>query len=302
VASALRITAVFVVVVATSLPVAAAERGFEFGTRYWLSSGENRFSHNAQGVDPTLGNPTSTLAYDELDARALELHWRSNFSSDGWFFKGNFGLGELRDGTLDDEDFNAGQVKFSDTTSSVRGERFSYLTLDVGKDIWASAGGKTALGLFVGFHQWSEQVDAFGATATVGSISVPDSVRVITNDVLWRSLRVGFAGTAAVTSRIRVLADLAFVPYSRIGNDDSHYLRTDLGPVPNVITSGRGSGVQLDLELRYALSERLEAGIGVRHWQLSLGRANVTLAGATVPATEFETRRTGVTATVVGRW
>jgi hypothetical protein len=294
--------AVAIVVLAASLPVAAAERSFELGARYWLSSGENRFSHNAQSVDSTLGNPTSALTYDELDARALELHWRSNFSSDGWFYKGNFGLGEVRDGSLDDEDFDAGQIKVSDTTSAVRGERFSYVTLDFGKEIWSSVGGGTTLGLFAGFQQWSEQVDAFGATATVGPVSVPGDVRVITNDVRWRSLRVGFAGVAAMTSRVRVLADLAFVPYSKMSNDDSHYLRPDLGPVPNVITSGRGSGGQLDLELRYALSDRLEAGIGVRHWQLSKDRANVTLAGVTVPVTEFETRRTGVTATVVGRW
>ncbi len=283
--------------------MAAAERGFELGSRYWLSNGENRFAHNAQGADPTLGNPTSILTYDELDARALEVHWRSNFSSDGWFFKGNFGLGELRDGSFDDEDFNAAQAKTDDTTSAVRGERFSYLTLDVGRDIWESAGGKSALGLFAGFQQWSEQVDAFGLMVSVGnSPDLPQSTRVVTNDVLWRSLRVGVAGTAALTSRIRVLADLAFVPYSRISNEDSHYLRADLGPVPNVITAGRGSGVQFDLELRYALSDRLEAGIGVRHWQLSLERASVALAGVTAPVTEFETRRTGITATVVGRW
>ena len=300
-ASALRLAA-SLAALAAALPLSAAERGFEFGTRYWLSSGENRFAHNAQGVNPTLGNPTSILTYDELDARALELHWRSNFSSEGWFFKGNFGLGEVRDGTFDDEDYDAAQAKTDDTTSVVRGERFSYLTLDVGKDIWASAGGST-LGLFVGFQQWSEQVDAFGLMATVGSLpSLPEGTRVITNDVRWRSLRLGVAGAAAVTSRLRVLADLALVPYSKISNDDSHYLRTDLGPVPNIITSGRGSGVQLDLELRYAWNERLEAGIGVRHWELSKQRANVSLGGVTVPVTEFETRRTGVTATIVGRW
>lgn len=300
-ASALRLAAALAAL-AAALPLAAAERGFEFGTRYWLSSGENRFAHNAQGVDPALGNPTSILTYDELDARALELHWRSNFSSDGWFFKGNFGLGEVRDGSFDDEDYDAAQAKTDDTTSVVRGERFSYLTLDVGKDIWASPGGST-LGLFVGFQQWSEQVDAFGLMATVGgSPSLPEGTRVITNDVLWRSLRIGVAGSAAVTSRLRVLADLAFVPYSKLRNDDSHYLRANLGPVPNIITSGRGSGVQLDLELRYAFGDRLEAGIGVRHWELGKDRANVALAGVTVPVTEFETRRTGVTATVVGRW
>ncbi len=83
-----------------SLPALGQERGFEFGTRYWHSSGENRFAHNAQGVDPTLGNPTSILTYDDLDARALALHWRTG-TPEGWFFKGNFGLGKVRGGGFD---------------------------------------------------------------------------------------------------------------------------------------------------------------------------------------------------------
>jgi hypothetical protein len=302
VAAALGISAVSAALLAAALPAAAQERGFEFGTRYWLSSGENRFAHDASGVDPSrYGNPTSILTYDELDARALELHWRT-YSSMGWFFKGNFGLGEVRDGSFDDEDFDGAQAKTDDTTSAVRGERFSYLTLDVGRDLWRSAAGST-LGVFAGFQQWSEELDGFGLMATVGpSPSFPESVRVITNEVRWRSLRVGVAGRAAIASRIRLLADLAYVPYSSVRNEDSHYLRADLGPVPNIITGGRGSGVQLDLELRFAIHPRLEAGVGVRHWQLTMDRAGVTLAGVTVPVTEFETRRTGLTATVVGRW
>jgi hypothetical protein len=72
--------------------------------------------------------------------------------------------------------------------------------------------------------------------------------------------------------------------------------------VPNIVTEGRGSGVQLDLELRYAFSDRVEAGVGMRHWRLAMDRADVALAGVIVPVTEFETRRTGLTATVVGRW
>jgi hypothetical protein len=290
---------VFLMLIAAGAAM-AQERGLELGTRYWLSNGENRFAHNAQAANPAFGNPTSVLTYDELDARALELHWRSTFP-ERWFFKGNFGAGELRDGTFDDEDYNAGQIKASDTASAVRGDRFSYLTLDFGRNVWTSASG-SVLGVFAGVQQWSEQAEAYGATATVGSIFVPANVRVITNDVRWRSLRLGLAGRAVVMNRLRVLADLAYVPYAQLANDDSHYLRADLGPVPNIVTEGRGSGVQLDLELRYAFSDRVEAGVGMRHWRLAMDRADVALAGVIVPVTEFETRRTGLTATVVGRW
>lgn len=293
----------FLLLLVTAFPALAQERGLELGTRFWLSSGENHFAHNAQAANPTFGNPTSVLTYDGLDARGFEIHWRAAFSPT-WFFKGHFGVGELRDGSFDDEDYAAGQVKTDDTTSAVRGERFSYLTLDVGKDIWASEGGGSRLGVFAGLQQWSEQADAFGLTATVGaSPAFPDSLRVVSNDVRWRSLRLGVAGTAALTQRLRVLADLALVPFSDLRNEDSHHLRGDLGPVPNIVTTGRGSGVQLELELRYAFADRLEAGLGVRHWELGENDADVRFGGGgALPITRFETRRTGLMATVAGRW
>ena len=59
-------------------PWPVSRRG-DLGVRYWLSTGETKISHNAQGVDPTLGNPTSVLVYGNLDAHVLELFGRENF-------------------------------------------------------------------------------------------------------------------------------------------------------------------------------------------------------------------------------
>jgi hypothetical protein len=269
--------------------------------RYWLSRGENAFAHNAQGADPTLGNPTSILTYDDLDAHTLEAFVRSSFGQ-GWFLKANFGVGSVREGSFDDEDYNAGQVKFSDTTSSVRGERLSYFTLDVGRELWTSAGGGTVLGAFAGFQRWSETLDAFGAMATVGTINVPDGVLAISNDVVWSSLRLGIATRTRLGEKTTFTLDFAVVPWSDLRNEDSHYLRADLGPVPNVITEGRGAGVQLDLELRHRVYKRTELGIGLRYWHLEARDADVALAGVVVPVTEFETRRGGITASVMTRW
>jgi len=281
------------------------ERGFELGVRYWLSSGENRFSHNAQGSDPTLGNPTSILTYEDLRAHALELHGRSDVGN-GWFVKGNAGLGVIRKGSFDDEDYEAGQAKILDSTSEVRDELLHYLTIDFGRVIWASAGGRSTLGMFAGFQQWIERVDAYGAVYTVDTLDiasdVPGGVRAITNEVRWRSLRVGFAGRARVGQETMLVADLAFVPYSDLQNNDSHYLRADLGPVPNVISTGRGNGVQLDLEVRHRVYRNTELGIGVRHWRLKATDAGVRLGGVSLPVNELETRRTGVTASLTGRW
>jgi len=107
-----------------------ARRG-DLGVRYWLSTGETKRSHNAQGIDPTLGNPTSVLLYENLDANVLELFWRQNFRN-SLFLKGTVGVGRINRGSFDDEDFEAGQVKFSDTTSSVTQGRIGYGTLDLG--------------------------------------------------------------------------------------------------------------------------------------------------------------------------
>src|SRR5439155_22727099 len=76
---------------------------YEVGARYWLSSGKRVSSHNAQGVDPTLGNPTSTLTYNTLTGHAVELYGRRN-SPARRFTRGSVGLGLLRNGWLEDED------------------------------------------------------------------------------------------------------------------------------------------------------------------------------------------------------
>lgn len=284
-----------------ALPVAAQERGFDLGVRYWLSRGHHQFSHNASVVDPTLGNPTSVLTYEDTDAHALEIYGRRDFGT-LWFLRGSIGIGDVRKGSLDNEDYATGQVKFSDTTSSVRGDRLSHFTLDAGRELWRSARGSPWLEGFIGFQQWSETLDAFGADATVGPIQISEQTLVITNDVRWRSLRVGLGLQARFGSATRLAADVAFIPYSDVRNEDSHHLRTDLGPTPNVITTGTGGGVQLDVELRHALRRGTEIGIGLRHWQLRSVDADVALAGVTVPVNEIETRRTGVTVSLSGRW
>jgi hypothetical protein len=129
---ALRGLALLLLLVA--LPGGAQEPRFELGVRYWLSRGTHQFSHNAQGADARLGNPTSILTYEDTDAHALEIHGRSELPA-RWFVRGNVGLGKVQRGSFDDEDYDAGQVKVSDTTSSVRSDRLSYFTLEGGREI-----------------------------------------------------------------------------------------------------------------------------------------------------------------------
>jgi len=282
-----------------------ARRG-DLGVRYWLSTGETKRSHNAQGVDPTLGNPTSVLLYENLDANVLELFWRQNFRN-SLFLKGTVGVGRINRGSFHDEDFEAGQVKFSDTTSSVTQGRIGYGTLDLGYQ-WVLGEGAVRLGVFGGFSQWTENYDAYGATDHLGFIGgdISRDVKVISNNVVWRALRVGFGGELVIGRRARLSLDLAMVPYARVRNEDSHYLRDDLGPVPNIILEGEGWGVQWDAELRYELFRRTELGIGVRYWHMEITDGTRQLPNfpgfPELPLTELYSKRTGATLSLRRAW
>jgi hypothetical protein len=288
--------------------LAAAPRG-ELGLRYWLSTGETKNSHNAQVLSPTAGNPTSVLTYENLDAHVLEAHTRLRFGGN-WFLKGNLGLGRVNTGSFDDEDYLAGQVKFLDTTSSVTEGRISYFTLDVGRYEWSSQSGRTTFGAFVGFSQWTEDVDAYGIRTTVDLLGIggdePDSLLVISNKARWRSLRVGLAADLALATRTRLAIDVAFIPYAKLRNEDSHHLRADLGPVPNIIHEGEGRGVQFDAEVRHELYRRTELGIGFRYWYLDATKGTRKLPNRPdvpdLPLVEFYSKRTGLTVSLRRTW
>ena len=287
---------------------APTQRG-ELGVRYWLSTGETKRSHNAQPFDPAAGNPTSVLLYENLDAHVLEIFGRQNFGN-RWFLKGFLGVGRVNTGSFDDEDYAAGQFKFLDTTSSVTRGRIGYGALDVGRDEWALRHGRTRLGAFIGYSQWTEDVDAYGITTTVDALGIggdePNSVLVITNKITWKSLRVGFAADVALGERARVSLDLALIPYSRFRNEDSHHLRGDLGAVPNILLEGEGRGVQLDAELRYRIRTRTELGVGVRYWYLDAYKGDRTTPNRPdvprLPIVEVYSERIGATLSLRRTW
>jgi hypothetical protein len=112
------------------------------------------------------------------------------------------------------------------------------------------------------------------------------------------------SGQAAV-GRARLGLDVALVPYAKFRNEDSHHLRGDLGPVPNIVDSGDGWGVQSDLELRYQIARRTEVGLGVRYWYFEArdGTSDfIYLANGKTPIVELYSWRAGVTLSLRRTW
>jgi hypothetical protein len=296
------IVLLLVAVVLGSPPALAADRPEnEIGLRYWYSTGETRWSHNAQSAG--FGNPTSVLAYERIRAQSAELHFNRKLPH-RWFVRGVAGLGELEGGLLDDEDYAAGQVKFSDTTSAVRGGALRYLTLDAGRPVHEPRAGRPRLHAFAGYQYWSERQDAYGLENAAGFTGAPTlgrNVPVISNEMRWNALRIGVGAFHAVAG-YAVALDVAFVPYAELRNRDFHYLRADLGPTPNIRMDGSGTGLQLDAEVRRQLAENLEFGLGLRYWVLRADGAIYFGAGAPLPLNRMESRRGGITATLTWRY
>jgi hypothetical protein len=293
-------------VLAFAVPVAQAQEfdpdtGWEVGIRWWQSRGKTQWSHNAQGAAPFFGNPTSVLTYDKLDAGSLEIVAAKRFSR-GFFLSGNLGGGNIHHGTLNDADYLAGQVKFSETNSSVTDGDLTYLTLDAGYDFLNSWRG--SLGLFGGFNYWNERVVASGLTSVVpaGASGIPNNVAVITNDARWYSMRIGVTGRLRIGDSLNLSATVAAVPYTRLHNDDSHHLRSDLGPTPNITMQGNGYGGQAEAEARYRIFKSTDIGLGVRYWKLK-ATGDIQFAGSSsLPLNDFQSTRYGATLSFVSRW
>jgi hypothetical protein len=284
----------------------------------WFSTGGTKHSHDASAISSFLGNPTSTLEYQDLDSSVLEFGVQVRHST-GWFFRGMYGAGGINNGRLVDDDFLSAEGAaffgssvseehlFSRTFSGISGDsNLWYLTTDVGRRVlsWQSGGG---LDTFVGLQYWREHYEAFGATqiiCTTPSLCDPPGAalaldrKVISNTMEWLSFRMGLQAQYQL-SRLQFHANAAFIPYTRVHSEDTHHLRETLRQ-PSFTMQGSGIGVEGEVALSFRLIAELYFNVGYRYWWLNvldgtLTNHPVTGGDTAVPLTEFQTFRHGVT-------
>jgi hypothetical protein len=70
---------------------------------------------------------------------------------------------------------------------------------------------------------------------------------VIRNEPNWASLCLGAEARLRVWDRLTLISDAAALPVF-VWNEDSHYLRNEIGTVPNAVDRGTGWGYQLEGE------------------------------------------------------
>jgi hypothetical protein len=242
----------------------------EAGLRFWFGK-----SNTGKSLyDPRGSLLVSRLSYDNMSMFSAEAYGRFDLNT-GWFLKGLIGGGGFRRGTLKDEDFPPGISPYSATLSVLDNSFPLYATIDAGYNV--VRGPDFRLGVFAGYNYVRENVSAQGCGQIAtnpficGVFTIPNQIRVITQDNNWDSVRIGLNGEVDVTNRLKFGVDAAWLPMVWLNGTDSHWLRIGTnpgdftGPVPE---DGTGWGYQLEAILSYRVTDFLSVGVGGRYWHM----------------------------------
>lgn len=279
---------------------ANASPTIEVGTRVWVSEGETEWSHCASigcggsqvgtytsgGITYPIymGDPTSKLNYSGIKATTLEVY--ADIKSNRYVTALKLGMGDGSSGSQRDQDWFsipgfASQYEFSDTTSQIKSSDVNYWVADFGYDLDVSSLSKdTSLVPFVGYFNYKEKLSAFGLMPVSDgdynlASAVSSSTKVFENEVEWSGVRLGVDLKKSITDKLSGTLNIAYV-ITDVNNKDSHVLRTsssDLGAAPNIISSGDGDGVMLDIILDYDYSDALAFDFGYRMWNFDADNA-----------------------------
>lgn len=240
----------------------------DFGVRYWYSTGKaQKTLYNGAG-DLRL----SRLTWKDQDGHSGEGYF--NITQNDVFAKGYIGAGIFSGGKLQDEDFvSPGLAVYSSTDSQAKDGRLEYASIDLGYYVINVPGGK--LGGFVGYHYNREKMNAFGCTQTATNPdicvpSIPGSVKVLTQEYKWHSLRLGVAGEISPLPRLKISGEAAWLPRVNVDGNDWHWLRigTDFnGPTPE---TGHGTGLQVEGLVSYMFDNNVTLGVGGRYWHAEI--------------------------------
>ena len=243
----------------------------EAGVRAVVSSGRKA---QDLGDIPGQDDLVSRLSYRGLTGYAAELFARLDHR-DGIFVKGNFGLGDFVGGTMNDEDFPPGLTPYSNTVQQARNGRLRYGGLDVGYDVIKGPGGE--LGPYVGYRSYYESGPTFGCVQVATNNGIcgapftePTTLLGLSETETWRGVAVGLNTRVPLGDRWKLEVDAAYLPYVNFQGHDQHWNRPDINPGPE---EGEGWGTQIEAIVSYAVTDRLNVGVGGRYMYLATNNA-----------------------------
>jgi hypothetical protein len=231
---------------------------FEAGARYWLARQTTAYDYFANDT-PTLR--VSRLAYDNLLTQSGEIFFRADAREGllgNWFLKGNLSGGIFQSGRLFDRDYPLGNRGSLTRGAASGGTRSG--TIDLGYNFYAVE--RLRIGAFVGLQYWRDSIDAKGC-AQIGfgescALALPSSIRAVSEKDYLKSFRTGVTLDLALTSSLSCSSEFALAStYQRA--TDTHYFTFGVDPA-----KGRGGGFEAETALKYALTDSMAIGAGVR--------------------------------------
>ena len=279
----------------------------ELSLKSWLfTAGETQWSHDASGLDPALGDPTSTLKYKDNDTHLVGLGAKVHLNR-RLFLDGEFGFSvDFDRGSLIDDDYLAGQRLFSRTSSDITGKGTWYINGHVGFRAVDFRNGRGHLDVLGGLQYWRTTYEATGIDRLVCDTSVfltcdPSIFPAIKNTTHWMTpLQIGGQLEYRIVRRVSANIKMLFSPASVVYNEDIHFQRDDLEQDPSFSMWGVGLSATLEPTIKIILTRHLALVGGYRvMWSRSYyGRWEVHGLGTgseTAPLTEFQTIRHGAT-------
>lgn len=265
------------------LPQPISGTTLEIGARYVYGWGRFQKDLGIQGEGLT--SLASRLTYSDMTTNGAELFARLDLPG-GLMAKGLVGKGS-GDGKLNDEDWGvpfAIFVPYSNTWSTVDDE-IRYGVIDVGYDIWRDKQFRFAP--FVGYSIFHQYMQGMGCVQFANPNSdcgtpIPVSVEAISEDDVWRALRLGVAADLQIVPGVTLSTDAAYLPSVHLDGVDDHILRSLVSP-----EWANGTGTQLELMLKYAVTDRFNVGVGGRYWAMWTPEGNVNFGGQTLVPMRF---------------
>jgi opacity protein-like surface antigen len=236
---------------------------YEFGTRYWASTGNFQWDNQITGKINE-----SRLTYSGLDGNSGELFARVD-TPYNVYVKGVAGVGAIDSGKQNDEDWGiSGVLGYSNTVSNEGNGTLGYATADIGLDLFR--GLNYRVGPFVGYSYYTQRTDTTGcvqiANAAFPCLAAGDNTLVGTQSVEWSALRLGAAADYSLGYGFRLTTDAAWLANASFRGRDNHLLRDTTTYFDQ--KADNGQGVELEAILNYDFSNRFSLGLGGRYWAM----------------------------------
>jgi opacity protein-like surface antigen len=274
---------------------------YDLGTRYWYS--QSTFRYGLGGAPH--GALVSRLSYTSQHSNSGEIFGSAQYPH-GVLIRAMVGTGGNNGGSLQDQDFPtiAAVPAYSSTQSTQKSGALTYSIVDAGYAVFARSGFN--LLPFLGFTYMHEQMNAYGCVQTQvnGPFCAPapgiyPGALGISENATWTAMRVGMSANYALRWHdLRFGADAAWLPYGALDASDSHWLRinTPDGFSGPILQSGTAQGVQLEVNAKMALTQKIDFGVGARYWYIYTHGSSEFFQTGYSPerqATTFSSRRAG---------